>query len=197
MSITRQLPKPNSWKRKGLWIFVLLAGLCSGYSQDRKELFQSSYGKIYFVSDAPLEWIEASSESLNGLIDTEKRTFAFTISMNTFQGFNSTLQREHYNEKYLETDQFPKARFSGKIIEKILLDSPEQQEVRAKGILEIHGKTQERIIKGNVRMKGQRIEIEVDFTVPLADHDIQIPKVVYQKIAEHIKVHVEIVMENT
>ena len=196
MSNTKPSRNHSFWRNNGLGFLALLSCLNIGLSQENKSLFQSTYGKIHFISDAPLESIEASSESLNGLIDVEKRTFAFSIPMNSFQGFNSSLQREHYNEKYLETDEFPRAQFSGKIIEKIDFDTSSAQELRAKGILEIHGLAQERIIKGILYVKKNTLEIKVDFIVPLSDHNIQIPKVVYQKIAEHIKVHVDIVMEN-
>jgi hypothetical protein len=39
--------------------------------------------------------------------------------MQTFEGFNSALQREHFNENYIESNRFPDASFNGKIIEDI------------------------------------------------------------------------------
>ena len=196
MLSTSYLPKRNPWWKQGVGLLFLIFSLRVGISQDETSLYQSSSGTIHFVSDAPLELIEATSESLLGLIDVEKRTFAFSVAMNSFRGFNSLLQQEHYNEKYLDTDRYTHAKFSGKIIENISVDLAEFQEVRAKGVLNIHGVSQERIIKGKLRVTDNMLKIEVDFSVPLADHDIQIPKVVYQKIAEHIKVHVEISMEH-
>src|SRR5688500_7889636 len=74
-------------------------------------------GSINFTSNAQLELIKASSDKVQGLLDPNNNQFAFAVDIKSFQGFNSQLQREHFNEKYLESEKFPKARFSGKIIE--------------------------------------------------------------------------------
>ena len=78
----------------------------------------------------------------------------------------------------------------GKIIETIDPSSGQEQQVRAKGALDIHGVSQERIIKGSIRISGDKIFLLAEFSVPLEDHDIKIPKVVYQKIAETVDVTV-------
>lgn len=161
-------------------------------SAQEKEIYSVTNGKIDFTSDAPLELIKASSTELKGLIDVSKATFAFTIHMNTFQGFNSPLQREHFNENYLETKDFPKATFSGKIIDAIDFSQPGTYQLRAKGMLTIHGMEQERIIRSEIVVsENGEISITTAFSVPLDDHGIRIPKIVYQKIAEEIAVLVE------
>ncbi len=64
--------------------------------------------------------------------------------------------------------------------------------IRAKGILNIHGVEQERIIKVDLRISKEVIYANANFTVLLQDHNITIPRVVFQKIAEEIKVNVNI-----
>lgn len=153
-------------------------------------IFITEKGSIYFKSDAPLELIEATSDGLKGVIDSEKNAFAFTIPMNTFEGFNSPLQREHFNENYLETSKYPTATFQGKIIEKIDYTTDGEYHVRAKGVLQIHGISQERIIKSQIIIKNNTFRVKADFTVLLEEHNITIPKIVHQKIAEEIEVSV-------
>ena len=155
------------------------------------DLFEVSKGSIHFTSNAPLELIQAQSEKLRGLIDPEKNTFAFTIPMTSFEGFNSPLQREHFNENYVESRKFPNATFLGKIIEQIDFSVDGQYTVRTKGRLNIHGVEQERIIKGKLNIKDGQLKIEATFSVLLADHDIAIPKIVHQKIAEEIELVLE------
>ena len=157
-------------------------------------LYSTNDGFVKFVSDAPLEFITAESESLKGLVDPEKRTFAFRLDVNTLKGFNSPLQQEHFYENYMETDQFPTAQFSGKIIEELNMNSEAWQTIRAKGTIEIHGISQERIIKCMIRIEGDKMEVKSNFTVLLAEHNITIPKLVYQKIAEEIKVVINAIM---
>jgi len=60
--------------------------------------------------------------------------------------------------------------------------------VRAKGELDIHGQKQTRIIKARLAVKNNGLQIDADFNVPLADHNISIPRIVSQKIATEIDV---------
>jgi len=152
------------------------------------QIYTSINGKIDFVSEAPLEIIRASSDLLQGALDLEKKTFGFRVGIKSFNGFNNPLQQVHFYENYLEANEFPMATFKGKILEQI-------QEgncvCRAKGILLIHGVEVERIIDINLKLKNDIITYEAEFYVPLIDHNISLPRIVYQKIAEEILVTVK------
>jgi polyisoprenoid-binding protein YceI len=156
------------------------------FAQTTERIYVIDEGRINFKSEAPLEIIKASSTGLKGLIDFDKETFAFSVPIGSFNGFNSTLQQEHFNENYMESDKFPKATFTGRLIEKIDVDQNGVYTVRAKGKLNIHGIEQERIIQTAVTIQGSTIEINSNFSIPLQDHNIAVPKVVQQKIAETI-----------
>jgi polyisoprenoid-binding protein YceI len=149
-------------------------------------------GRVKFTSNAPLEMIAAASDKLQGALDRDKNAFAFLVDLKTFKGFNSDLQREHFHENYLETSKFPQASFSGKIIETVDYSKNGTYTVRAKGFLVVHGVKQERIIKGTMTIAANTLTITANFSVLLQDHDIKIPKIVNQKIAEAIKVDMNI-----
>ena len=149
---------------------------------------------VHFKSDAALEVIQAQSGKLRGALDPANQTFAWIVELKTFEGFNSVLQREHFKENYLETDKYPKAIFQGKIIEKIDFQQDGTYTIRAKGKLLIHGIEQERILKSQLEMKNGKAIIRSSFTVLLNDHNINIPRIVHQKIAEEILVTVEAVL---
>ncbi len=157
-------------------------------------LYQCSNGKVSLKSDATLELIQAESHKLKGVIDVTNQTFAWMVDISSFEGFNSPLQKEHFNENYLESGRYPKASFSGKIIEKLDFTQPGIYSVRAKGKLMIHGIEQERIIKSQIENKGGKLFVTASFSVPIADHDIAIPKIVHQKIAEEILVKLDAVL---
>lgn len=161
------------------------------HSSIAQPIWVTEKGSIEFKSDAPLELIQAASRDMKGVIDIQERTFAFSVPVASFQGFNSPLQREHFNENYMETAKYPKATFSGRIIEEADLGKPGEYTVRAKGMLTVHGISRERIIKSQVVVNGTSCKVSSFFTVLLADHDISIPKVVHQKIAEEIEVRVD------
>ncbi|PHN07950.1 YceI family protein [Flavilitoribacter nigricans] len=170
----------------------ILAWLVFGNTVSGQSHFIARDGMIHFKSDAPLELIEARSEHLSGVLQPESDGFAFSVDIRSFQGFNSPLQREHFNENYLESRRFPRATFTGKIIEDIDFSEPGSYEVRAKGQLEVHGVRQERIIKGRLDIGKDGIRISAAFSVLLEDHQISIPQIVYQKIAEEILVDLNI-----
>lgn len=153
-------------------------------------LLSASNGEIRIKSDAPLELIEASSRQLKGVIDITGRSFSFSVNTRSIQGFNSPLQQEHFYENYMETSKYPVSTFKGKIIEQVDLSVDGNYQVRAKGMLNVHGIEQERIIKADIKVIGEFITVTSSFTVPLTDHNITIPKIVYQKIAEEILVTV-------
>lgn len=174
-----------------LWIcLILFVTFVSGQTSENN-LLRTNNGYISLTSDAPLELISAKSNELRGIIDLAKYTFAFQVDIQTLKGFNSALQQEHFYENYMETDKFSNASFSGKIIEKIDFNINGDYIIRAKGILDIHGVKQERIIKCEINVEDNIIKANCSFEVTLVDHDISIPKLVYQKIAEFIIVKIE------
>ncbi len=152
-------------------------------------------GKISFQSEASFETIKASSNDIKGLLEIEKKLFAFQVRMESFEGFNSSLQKEHFNENYIESNKFPEAAFSGKIIEDVDLTKDGNYTIRAKGNFTVHGVSQERIIKSDVTVKNGRISLKSAFSVLLEDHNIPIPKVVKDKLSSEINVQVNCLLE--
>lgn len=171
---------------------LLLLSVLSIPASGQEKLWRAENGSVVFKSDAPLELITAESKALRGIIDPPNRSFAFSIRMNSFEGFNSEIQQTHFLENYLEEKKYPQATYQGKFIEDIPFDVPGTYSVRAKGILTIHGISKERIIRGSLTIKNQSAFLESTFLVPLTDHGITIPKIVMQKIAEEIDVIMEI-----
>jgi polyisoprenoid-binding protein YceI len=170
--------------------YLSIVSFFLGLPPQTSDKYSVHNGEISFVSNAELELISASSQKLQGIIDASTNQFAFTVPINSFKGFNSELQRIHFNEKYLESDKYPDATFSGKIIEQIDFSKDGTYELRAKGYLDIHGQKQIRIIKSKLVVNRGSISIESSFKVPLADHNISIPKIVNQKIATEIVINV-------
>lgn len=156
-----------------------------------QEIYKCHNGLIEFRSNAAKELIKATSKNLTGIINTKEKTFAFVVKISSFEGFNAALQRDHFNEKYMESERYPTAAFSGKIIEEIDFTKDGIYEVRAKGILKIHNAEQERIIKSTIKIAQGVISVKSDFNVILKDHSIKVPKVVHEKIATDIEVRIE------
>ena len=161
---------------------MFLSLICHG------QVFSSNNGNVDFISNAPLEIIRAHSDQLQGVLDVDEKYFAFKLYVKSFDGFNSTLQRVHFFENYLEVNSFPLAIFKGKILEGL---EKGKGKYRAKGILEIHGVKVERIIDVEINISDNSVAFSTSFLVPLVDHNIDLPRIVFQKIAEEIKVNVQ------
>jgi polyisoprenoid-binding protein YceI len=170
---------------------IVLSFVAFSAESSAQKKYTTRNAEIDFTSEAQLELIKAASSKVRGLIDPATNQFAFTLDVNSFEGFNSALQRDHFNEKYMESEKYPKASFSGKIIEQIDFSRNGEYDVRAKGDLDIHGVKQTRIIKGKILVNNGKLELNANFDVPLSDHNISIPTVVSQKIATQIKVQLE------
>lgn len=172
--------------------FLMLLGvlMSSPGAMAQDSLFRVVESNVHFISQAPLETIEATSTELSGLIRPSDNSFAFTVPIRSFQGFNSPLQQEHFNENYMESNTYPRGTYSGTIVEEVKWGTPGIYNVRVKGKLDIHNQVVYRIVQATITISEDNIRIEADFTVPLADHDISIPRLLRQKIAEKIKVTV-------
>ena len=152
----------------------------------------SGSGTIVFLSEAPAETIRARSDQLEGIIDLTDNTFAFIIPVNSFRGFNSALQREHFNENYLVTAQFPTSTFTGNMVWLQGCQTECDIEIFAKGELTIHGITRLVTIPVNFTRKSNSIEASSEFEVALSDYDINIPLILEAKISPDIHVSVDV-----
>ncbi len=171
--------------------FLIFGAIIFLSFSDSKNLFNTKNGKINFVSEAPLEIIKASSGKMAGILNTENKSFVFKVSMKSFNGFNSPLQKIHFNENYIESDKYPDAKFKGKIIEDINFNKDGTYKIRAKGKFSIHGIEQAKTIRCKMTIKGKEIKISSTFKVNLEDYDIKIPTIVNQKLAEIITVKIK------
>ena len=176
-------------------LFIIPFLSFTSLSAQGNKIFSVRSGKITFRSEAPFETIRASSDDIKGLLEIKKKLFAFKVRMESFDGFNSSLQKEHFNENYIESSRFPEAMFNGKIIEDADLTKDGSYTIRAKGNFIVHGVSQERIIKSEVTVKNGKITLQSAFSVLLEDHNIPIPKVVKDKLSGEISVQVSCMLE--
>jgi len=162
--------------------------------QDKSVIYICKNGKANFLSDAPLEIIKASTKNLSGALNITDRSFSFSIPTKTFEGFNSSLQKVHFNEDYMETELYPNSTFKGKIIEEVDLSVKGEYKIRAKGKMNIHGVEFDRIVRCDLIVGENKIDVKAVFTVFLADHNISIPSIVNKKIAEEIKLDIQLTL---
>jgi polyisoprenoid-binding protein YceI len=157
-------------------------------------LVLSVYGQKYsveqslvsFFSDAPVEDIKADNHKATSLLNVSTGEVAISIPLKDFE-FAKSLMKEHFNEKYLESDKYPIATFQGKFTNFNLDDSSEQT-VTAAGKLTIHGVTREIKVSGTFQLKSNQITAQSKFVIRLEDYKVKIPQILWSNIAEEVEV---------
>lgn len=172
-------------------ILVVLAQNAVSMLAQKLHRYHCFDGQITFFSSAPLEDIKAVNQKVKSAIDTEKNTLAFVVPMTAFT-FQKALMQEHFNEKYVESDRFPQATFSGKITSDFNAQLHLKQDVMVTGDLTIHGVTQTITVKGLLTPGADNILAHAVFNVKPADYAIQIPKLLVKNIAESVEITVDL-----
>lgn len=173
-----------------LFFYIVLLSSLTGFSQ---ELYQSKSSNIRFFSSTSMENIEANNKHSVSIINMTNLDVYIKIPVEKFS-FANALMQEHFNEKYMESDKYPHAVFKGKILnpDSIDLNKNGTYKVKAEGTLNIHGVSKKRIIDCTFTRKDGQISIESTFKVLLTDHNIEVPQLLFEKIAEVIDVFVTI-----
>jgi hypothetical protein len=146
---------------------------------------------VSFFSDAVLEDITATNKKASSIFNSTTGDIAFSIPIKEFQ-FAKSLMQEHFNEKYMDSEKYPKSTFQGKVTG-YNPDAKGVQNVRAAGKLTIHGVTKEVDIPGTIEKKDDKVLMKSKFIVKVADYNIEIPTLVFQNIAEQVEVTVDFV----
>src|SRR5687768_15186800 len=123
---------------KNLIIIVLLLSAQIAIGQK----YFSKTGKISFYSDAPMEKIEAHNSTASTVLDLSTGSIEWAVLIQGFK-FEKALMQEHFNENYMESSTYPKAKFKGKIdnIASVNLKKDGDYNVNVSGQMEIHGIT--------------------------------------------------------
>ena len=155
-----------------------------------QDVWKTSKGStISFFSHAPLEDIFAESDKFSGAINTKTNAVAVFVKVNTLQ-FENKLQQEHYNEKYMESDKYPKASFKGKIDGVSDWTKVGEYEAKATGTLDIHGVALERTIPIKITISKNGIKASTKFKVKVEDHKVKVPELVFNKVAEEVEIKI-------
>lgn len=156
-----------------------------------QELYFTRDGLVTFFSSTPVEDIEAVNNKLTAVLNAENGQVEFSALIKSFE-FEKALMQEHFNENYMESNEFPKATFKGEIVDFSAQDLSSKEKVVVKGTMTIHGVSKEIEETGTIVQDGQgNYHIKATFKVNPEDYEIEIPNTVREKIAKEIDVTVD------
>ncbi|MES2592226.1 MAG: YceI family protein [Bacteroidota bacterium] len=176
---------------KKLFLLLITAAFSTVMSA---QIYIAKTCTVSFFSSSPIENIEAINKSSKPIINTATGDVQIKIVMSGFV-FEKPLMQEHFNENYVESEKFPNAFFKGKINETIDYTKNGEHKVTVTGKLTIHGVEKDRTINGTVAVKDSEIAISTKFNVHIADHDIEVPSLYVQNIAEDVEVKLNAILE--
>jgi hypothetical protein len=163
------------------FLLIVVNGLAQKYTAEKSF--------IKFYSDAAIEDITAENTKVSTIFNSATGDLVFSVPMKEFQ-FEKSLMQEHFNEKYVESEKFPKATFQGKL-SGYDMNKSGAQDARAIGKLTIHGVTREIDVPGTFAVEGKKLTMKSKFMVKVADYEITIPTLVFQNIAEQVEVTID------
>src|SRR5207248_2406580 len=130
-------------------------------------MYLTRTGHIWFYNKpetAGTEEVEGHNRQVSSALNTATGKVMFSMLIKSFE-FKKALMQEHFNEKYMESDKFPKSTFDGTIdnFDKGMMHKDGTYKVTASGKLTIHGTTKEVKLPAALTIKGNTINAKSDF----------------------------------
>ncbi len=180
--------------KKNLFPILLICLTTTQLAFSQSNKYFSKNAIISFDAEGKLDDIEeikATTKQAICIYDDASRNFEWSVSIKSFVFANSLMQ-EHFNENYLESSKYPKATFIGKIdpSNTLTFDKDGTYPVKVTGKLTMHGITQNVSTSGMFNIQKGIISASAKFEVTLADYKIDIPTLVFMKVAEIVKINV-------
>lgn len=150
---------------------VLALAMLTGAAFAQKKTTTS--GTITFDATTPGDALpKAENKAAIAALDTKAGTVAFESLVKNFS-FSSARMQDHFNSpKWMDSEQFPKATFKGKITNLGAVNFAKDGSYKAnvEGDLTIHGITKPVSTSATIVVKGGAINTNTEFTVKLADY---------------------------
>jgi polyisoprenoid-binding protein YceI len=174
-----------------LLTFILILSFTTIHGQQ----YITKAGHAYFMSHTDAIDIDGNNHQVACIANPATGEIVFIVLIKAFE-FSLATADKHFNETYMESDQFPKATFKGKIQQLTQIDLTKDGEytVTAEGLLTIHGQTVPVSKQGILVVKDGTISLESNFQVSISDFKIEVPRSVENRVAKTVDVHIDVVL---
>lgn len=165
--------------KKSMLVFLIAAGfvVTSAFAPAASKL-NSTKTHVKFFSTTPVEDIEAHNYTATSSIIPATGDIIFVVPMQGFE-FVKALMQKHFNQdKFLDTKQYPRATFKGKItnVNEVNFDQDGVYDTWVEGEMTLKGVTKPVKEKGTITVKGNEITAKSSFKLTLADYGITFVK---------------------
>ncbi|RZK27304.1 MAG: YceI family protein [Hymenobacter sp.] len=177
---------------RGLMVWLGMLALPAAVRAQSK--YMTKAGHLSFFSASIMEDIEARNDKIAAVFDMSGGQIAFAVPIREFQ-FKRTLMQEHFNENYMESDKYPRATFTGQVLNasQVLKQlSSGTQSVEVEGNMTIHGVTRKVVVSGTIQQRDGQLVVFAYFNVAPADYAIDVPMLVREHIAKSVSIRLNI-----
>ena len=178
-------------------LILWLGALALPYAGKAQGKYITKAGHISFFSASIMEDIEARNDKVAAVFDMGGGQIAFAVPIREFQ-FKRTLMQEHFNENYMESEKFPRATFTGQVLnaaQVMKLLPTGTQSVEVEGNMTIHGVTRKVVVSGTIQQRDGQLVVFAYFNVAPADYSIDVPMLVREHIAKSVSIRLNIVCD--
>lgn len=160
---------------------------------------QIVFGQKYFTrtgstafkaSVDAFEPVAAINNSTTVVLNTENGEIASLLLIKGFR-FRVALMQEHFNENYMDSNEYPKATFKGKIHNFDIQQVDANKAYKINGTLTVKGKDKLIETFGHISKHKDKLLLTANFSVSPNDFSITIPSIVRKKIAKQIDVNLQ------
>ena len=133
---------------------------------------------------------------MTAVLEAPTGAMQFAVQMKGFE-FKKALMQQHFNENYVESDQYPRAEFKGALADKnaVAYGKDGTYDVVVKGRLSLHGITHDLEVPGIIQVQGGKLKGKSTFNIQLSDYNISIPALVKDKVSNNITITVDLDLE--
>lgn len=169
-------------KQVFLFLFVLSATLFA----NAQKLVTTS-GVIVFDATTKIDQLpKAENKTVIAAIDPAKGTIQFEASMRNF-AFKNPMMQDHFNsEKWMDSENFPKASFKGNItnIDEVSFKKEGTYTANVEGVLTIKGKESKVSTPATIVVNNGLVKATANFSIKLEDYGIDGAPVAAGKVSK-------------
>lgn len=155
---------------------------------------------VVFLSSATLDEFEGTTDRIDGFVlldgggvrpteDLAGSRLYFEVDLASLDT-GISLRNRHMRDNYLETDQYPYATFDAEV-DRIAAQEGAGYRVRATGNFTVHGVTRERTLDCVASPDAEGYRVRCGFPVRLEDHQIEIPRIMFMKLAPEVRLELD------
>lgn len=180
--------------KRYIYMFFILLLAIQVYAAEF-QVDKSKKNIVKFISDAPVEDFEGVTDKIDGYFVYDGNELAnnseiyFEVDLRTLDT-GIGLRNRHMRENYLHTDKYPMTTFKGKMVKAERASSGDYN-VTVEGTIFIHGVNRTLKTTGTLTPNENGYRIKSSFEVRLTDHNIEVPKLMFMKISNTMRLQLD------